>query len=407
MPRKSYIHLLYSVAIMMLFWALFDGLVSFVTPILITEKLGSRTEMGLILGSSSIAGALCDIFLSKVLRNTHFRRMYLFMFMICFLHPLVLMQANTVIVYLIAMILWGLYYDLQNFATFDFMNVEIPKAAYSSSFGVITVFKSAGYLIAPLIAEVLILEQSIDVHVFYVMWDLLIVGLGFYILLWYFAFKHHDRSKVTPAEEARLVMKLNPIKAISLWEKLSINLLPVLVFTMFFNILDAFFWTLGPLTTAYLQHRDPLGSFFMLAYSLPSVLVGWFVGRFTRHLGKKRTSFVSFFLGSILLSLLFFVHTVMSVIILVFLSSLLISLGWPSIKAAYADYISETTEAEKEIEGLEDFFTNIGYVVGPVLAGYLADHVGNINTFAVIGVAGMMVAVLLILKTPRKIHVQI
>ena len=66
----------------MLFWALFDGLVSFVTPILITEKLGSRTEMGLILGSSSIAGALCDIFLSKVLRNTHFRRMYLFMFMI-------------------------------------------------------------------------------------------------------------------------------------------------------------------------------------------------------------------------------------------------------------------------------------------------------------------------------------
>ncbi len=108
---------LYLFSMMMLFWALFDGLVSYVTPIIITEGGLSKTMMGIIIGSSSVAGAVFDFVMCKIFKNTFYRRVFFVMFAICFLHPLLLMQAKTFAIYLVAMALWGVYYDLRNFGT--------------------------------------------------------------------------------------------------------------------------------------------------------------------------------------------------------------------------------------------------------------------------------------------------
>jgi len=60
---------------------------------------------------------------------------------------------------------------------------------------------------------------------------------------------------------------------------------------------------------------------------------------------------------------------------------------------------------EKEIEGLEDFYTNLGFVIGPILAGVIADKMGNQTAFSVLGVFGAMMALLLFKITPRQINV--
>ena len=73
---------LYAMAFMILLFAVFDGMTSYITPLLITEKGISKTAMGFILGSSSLAGALFDFFLAKVLKNPHFRRVFLMMFVV-------------------------------------------------------------------------------------------------------------------------------------------------------------------------------------------------------------------------------------------------------------------------------------------------------------------------------------
>jgi sugar phosphate permease len=77
----------------------------------------------------------------------------------------------------------------------------------------------------------------------------------------------------------------------------------------------------------------------------------------------------------------------------------------PSLGGAYADYIVETPHYEKEIEALEDFFTNIGYVVGPIIAGILADKFGNINVFSIIGFGSMMIILFLLKVTPKSIRI--
>ena len=55
---------------------------------------------------------------------------------------------------------------------------------------------------------------------------------------------------------------------------------------------------------------------------------------------------------------------------------------------------------------MEDFYANLGYIVGPVLAGLLADWLGNAMTFSVLGFAGVVLAIVLLAITPASIRVR-
>jgi len=47
---------------------------------------------------------------------------------------------------------WGLYYDLLNFGSFDFVSQAVEKGEYVLSSGVMSVFKSLGCFLAPILA---------------------------------------------------------------------------------------------------------------------------------------------------------------------------------------------------------------------------------------------------------------
>jgi len=90
---------------------------------------------------------------------------------------------------------------------------------------------------------------------------------------------------------------------------------------------------------------------------------------------------------------------------LVFLSSLINSFTWPAIRGAYVDYISESRKYENEIVGLNDFSTNIGYVIGPIMAGILSDRIGIGGSFAAVGIFNIGLVIFLLAITPRHIRV--
>lgn len=177
--------------------------------------------------------------------------------------------------------------------------------------------------------------------------------------------------------------------------------------TLFFNIFDSFFWTLGPILAESYKDLHPFNGLFLTVYTLPFIFIGWFVGPITRKFGKKRTAFASFFIGSFFLSFFFLFHNPYLILGDIFLSSVFIGFTIPAIDGAYADYINETPKVEKEIEALNDFSTNLGYFIGPILAGLLADLVGHAQTFSVLGFMCFGVALILFVSSPRKIKVNI
>ena len=106
------------------------------------------------------------------------------------------------------------------------------------------------------------------------------------------------------------------------------------------------------------------------------------------------------------MSSFFFVTNSLFSIAVIFVASFFISMSLPAINAAYADYISEAPYVEGEIEGLEDFAFNIGYVAGPILAGVLADLVSIKGAFSTLGLFGTGLAAVLLIVTPKSITIR-
>lgn len=400
---KKYKHgksTLYLLCFVMLFWSLYEGVISYMTPLIISERGISETLMGIIIGSSSIAGALFDFIACRIFKNTYYKRMFLIMFAICLFYPLILFKANTFILYIIAMAIWGVYFDLKNIGNFDFVGRQLKKSEHSEGFGLIQVFQSIGFLIAPILVGFMIAE-AFDYKPLVLAWIFLIIAIFFFLIMYYFSPNRRQTENAAPnIKEKGLWLELKT------WKKIGRILLPVLILTLMLNFIDAFFWTVGPIFAEGMSEIRKFSGFFMTAYSLPALLVGWLVGSLTRRYGKKRTAFVSLGIGSILLFLIYFLNNPIFIILTIFISSIFISISWPAINGAYADYISESPDYEKEIESLEDFFTNLGYVLGPMIAGFVADRFGNSGAFSFIGLSGSLVAILLIIITPKKINIK-
>lgn len=384
-------------ALVILFWAIFDGIVSYITPLLIQQQGFSNSAIGLIIGFSSVAGAAFDFFIYKVFKNTNFRRIILVMFAICFIYPLLLWQAKSVWLFLFAMAIWGIYYDLYGFGTFDFVAKYIKRKNNSSSFGIIQVFKSLGNIIGPLVVGYIIVK-NVDWRPFVFSWVALLIGFVFFIYLLIIMRKQRAIDNL-PAQQTS---PRNMFTQFRLWNKLGGLLRPVLIMAFYYHIIDAFFWTLIPLYAESTNYQQ-FGGLFLAAYSLPALVAGWFVGSATKKFGKKRTAYASLLTGSLILSSFFFIQNPIVLIVSVFLASCFIKLTHPAINSSFADYINDAPQVEVEIEGLEDFSSNVGYIVGPILAGVLADLFGIQAAFGVLGLVGALLALVLLVFGPKHI----
>ncbi|PIZ99226.1 MAG: hypothetical protein COX77_02150, partial [Candidatus Komeilibacteria bacterium CG_4_10_14_0_2_um_filter_37_10] len=273
------------------------------------------------------------------------------------------------------------------------------KENYSSDFGIVQIFRALGGILAPLIVGLVIVDY-VNWRAFTLGWFFLGIGFVFFLFLIILMRKHHSTDEILFNRPRRK----NLFIEIHLWKKIGRLMSPVLFLTFFLFFVEAFFWTLAPLY-AETTNLKAFGGLFLTAYTLPAFLVGWLVSSFTKRFGKKRIAFIGVLIGSlVLLSFVYLPDSIVS-IIAVFVASIFISISLPAINSAYADYISEAPQVEGEIEGLEDFAFNIGYVLGPISAGILADIFSIPVAFSILGLFGVILAFVLLMITPKSIDI--
>ena len=183
--------LLYRVSLMIFFWSIFDGILAYLLPILITQHGFSKSEMGVILGSSSFAGAVFDMLASKYLKSPHFRKLYASVFLLSISFLLLLYFASTIWIFMIAMALWGIYWDIYHFANFDFVSRAVPKKENTSAFGILGIFHSLGILIAPVIAG-LVIETTLGAKPFLISGIMLFLSLVVFVGLYLQSIKNRE-----------------------------------------------------------------------------------------------------------------------------------------------------------------------------------------------------------------------
>jgi MFS family permease len=356
--------------------------------------------IGIIIGTSSIAGALFDFVACRIFKKANFRRIFMTMFLLSALCPLILWQAKSFWIYVVAMAIWGMYFDLYNFGKLSFVSNCTDKEQHASSSGVLEVFRCFGYLLAPIIAGFAI-GEAVGWRSFTQAYIFLGLAFIFFIVLLRLTRKNTGGAAAMGQRES-----FETKKEYRLWCKTVILLKPVLIMMLLVCIYDAFFWTIGPLfAESSLAGLDGFQGMFMTAYELPALIVGWFIGDVTSKFGKKQTAFVAFIIGSLLLATMPLMQSPYFMIGTVFFASMFLSMAAPSINGAYADYADEAPNAEKEIEAVSDLANNIGYIIGPIAAGVLADIFGNSVAFSILSALGIVVTLILIKITPKEVNV--
>ncbi|MGV8141711.1 MAG: MFS transporter [Candidatus Woesearchaeota archaeon] len=389
---------IYVLGIVIFFWTLFDSMITYITPLILESRGLSNTWIGIIIASSSIGGAIFDFLICRFIKNINYRRTLMFMLALCFTYPLILGTANSVVVFILAMLVWGLYYDFYGFSIFDYISRYTKKENYSSSFGVIQVFRSIGSIVAPLLVSI-ILVGILFRKVFLLAYIFLIISLIFYFVLIY-------TTKKVNYENLSHEKKRNIFVELHLWKKIGRKIISPLTVTFFLFFIEAFFWTLSPLYAENFS-MTLFGGIFLAAYSVPMLTAGWIVKKFTEKYGKKRTAITSLLIGSVIMCTFLLITNPYWAIIVVLCSAFFFGLAYPSISGAYADYISEQAVVEKEIETLEDASFNVAYILGPLSAGLLSDIFSIPLAFAILGGTGVIVAIILLLTTPKSIVIKI
>lgn len=386
-----------AISLMLFFVYLGDGILSDWVPSFMQKSLGGSLAMGLVMSFSSIVGFGSDLIFPQLLRTVKTRKLMLLAMASSLIFSGILLWTIVwpwVVMFLIAMAVWGVYYEFLGFGGKQFVAESIPMASRSSVWAIMSTFKSLAYFLGPIIGSYLTLnkgnKETIAAAVFFVF-------LGY--LIWLFSNKTKKIAVTEMADE-----RVNILTEIKRWKVLSVHVWPVLLISLVMGLIDATFWTTGTVLSDSLAGQNWLGGMFLPFYMLPMVIFGVVVARWGIYRGKKKIAEISMLLAGVFLTIMGVTDSVYVMLGVSLLTGTVLSVAWPLTDAVYSDIITRMGKEGKHMMGLSGSTISMSYIAGPILAGGIAQLVGERMTFSVMGIGVFVLAIFLLLVTPKKLR---
>ncbi|HEX6976833.1 MAG TPA: MFS transporter [Patescibacteria group bacterium] len=371
-----------------------DAVVSFWVPNLLLDTLHDPVKMGLVISFQSVVGLGADLIFPNLLKNASVKKlMILGMIMSALTSVSLLVSSLTpiMIFFLISMTIWGLYYELEIFATYQFIGSTVPIESRSGAWGILGVFKNLAYFLGPLFATWLLIRGNIETALF----TLILLILAF--MLFTFRSKMHDR----PLEPN--LNKIKPWQEIKYWLTLLVHVWPIVIMTLVMGFIDSTFWTTGAVFTEKLARVNPLGALFLGFYQLPSLFTGFVVAKIAISKGKKKFSQKYLFLTGFFLILMILSGDILWQLAMVLASSIALGISYPILDGVFTDIMERLGKEKKHMIGFTSSIVNVSYIIWPPIAGLLTKNSGERMTFVYMGALTAIVSIFLLIVTPKKL----
>lgn len=383
-------------SLILFFVFLADAILSYWVPNFLQSIYNDVAKTGLMLSMSSVVGLLADLILPQIVKGLTVRKLVLYSIVSGILFSFLLFQ-NTLFTFVFltaaAMAVWGIYYELLGFAQQQFVADSIPLSLHSSAWGILGIAKNTSYFLGPLLGSVFFeKEQKFPLYVAFLF---SFVSLAILIL----SKKTHERPLIID------IRKVNLFSEIAHWRILLSRVWPLICMSLFLGLIDAFFWSVGAIWNEKLAKTHILGGFFLSVYSLPALFAGFLVARAKIHKGKKKLAIKFFIAASLVLTLLPLSKGVYWQLLIVFTSSFLLSVVYPLVDGVYSDIVARMGRVRHHMIGLSNSAISLAYIVGPALAGVVARKIGEVESFAAIGMASFLMSLILFFAIPKKIRI--
>lgn len=374
-------------------FALADGIFSYQVPLWLFSIVHDFALVGIVMSSSSLIGFLCDLVFPKILRGRKYQFFALATFVVAGFTQITALLLHNWLGGILAMALWGVYYELFLFGLYHFLHTEIDPAQHASGWGVTESLRSLGLVIAPILISLLVLfPVSPFVYSF-----TFFVGAGILNVL---LLRRQNRVQKMIVEDGHQEFAVATFRV---WVTFLSRMWPVYIFFFSVILLDAAIWTAGVFFSAHLQEQSILGALFVPAYYLPVLFVPLLAGKMAKKFGKKHTAFIAAFpLGLLLLIGNWTERSVLWHVGIMFLAGCATAIIVTESEAVFEDYVARLHRFSGEMVGLVRSASNIGYILGPLCAGFAADWLGGSRTIALIGLLPAGAAVIALIMLPGK-----
>lgn len=387
--------------VIILFWVFVgDAIMSYVSPVLIENYLQSTFWMGIIIGSSSVFGLVCDFIFGKLFEHRSYAFFVKWMFVFTFLFPIsFLFFPPLIFFFILAMAAWGIYYEFGRFSQYHFVHTFLKVNEHAQAWGLIESIRSATLVVATLLAP-----RLLDVNPSVALYGALAAfGMGLF-LFFIFIRRHpvHQHPPTlgapTPRPPGRTVWQ-----EFGIWWTLARKVWPLLLLELALVSMDACIWSVGIVFNEELRDVSWWSGLVLPAYALAGVIMPLLASRASKPFGKKRAALITAVIGGCLFMIGGVFVPAKWFVVIMFVASMFHMITFPILYATFEDFMSRLSETDNEMVGLEGSVNSLAYVIGPILAGTVATFIGNQATFAVFGAALVLVGVVVALFTPRKI----
>ncbi len=373
-----------------------DATMSYIVPVVMQHSLGA-TQMGLILAISSFVGTFMDFTFARLFttkKSNFFMRIVLSLVL---LFPLSFLFFRNIPSFVFAMVVWGVYFEAMVFSNYHAIHEAVEPVSHAWAWGSLATFKNIGWFLGPLIAS--FLEGVNDKYPFYFAIVFYVLGIILFLMRRVIIKHNHDY-----APEKHTLIQHNLVEELKIWRTYFKTIWPLLGLSLIFMLIDSTFFSIGPVFGENLKTILPAGGFFISMYTLPGLLFGVFAGFLAQPWGKKRTSFVSGILAGVGLILMSRVQSVWLILATTFFASAGLSVFYPEITAVFEDYVARSRGFGNDLIGLTACMGSIAYVVGPIINGFLADHIGTQSVFGLWGWMMLLLASLSLVIVKRKVR---
>ncbi len=362
--------------ITILLFALGDGIFSYQIPIWLESVFHDVALVGIVLSSSSLIGFLCDLTFPTLFSKRDYRFFFALTFIIALATQLIGLLSSSWLAAFSVMAMWGVYYELFLFGLYHYLHTEIEPSQHASGWGITEALRSLALVSSPLLASMLFV---LDIDPFRI--SSVFFSISLLISLFIYFRNRQQTKKILP----------NPNKTFSfatfrVWSTFLGKIWPVYLFFFCLIMVDATIWSVGIFFAEELRQISPLGAFFVPAYIVPTLLAPLFAGKLAKHFGKKRSAFMI----AVPLSLTLFIghwalHSPLWHVGVMALAGCFAGLILTESEAIFEDYVARLHRFSSEMIGLVRSASSLGYIIGPLVAGMLAEFLGIVRTLAVIG----------------------
>jgi MFS family permease len=375
-----------------------DAIISDWIPVYMQETLGGSLWMGLMMSFSSLVGFAADLVLPQLFAKVAERRMVMLAI------SSVLMTAGVflwtthfplVALFLLGMGIWGLYYEFLGFGMSSYVARIAPVTDRSGVWSVVGVISSIAYCIGPLIGSWLFLWKG-NLMIIFVYASLALVAYVVWLAVGF-------RAKKEVEVENKVVERFDIVEEIGYWRVLFGHVWPILLVSYLLGIVDATFWTTGVVLSDSLLKNGLLGGLFLPAYTLPAIFLGFVVVRMGVYKGKKKMAEKFLLMAGLFMAGLGLISSTLAMVLLALLIGAMTAVAWPLVNAVYSDILTRMGKEQKHMMGMASSMVNLSYITGPVIAGLLANTLGEKMTMMWVGIFVSFIALILLFVTPKKL----